>query len=481
MRATLALVALTVTSMVALSFVVPLALLLGSQARTAATDAAQRRAAAVAPLLALAAGDTGESEVDQAAEVRAAVRGADFADRLCVHLPTGELIGSPHAPAVLLDRAIQRREAVGADAAGGWDYLQPVLLDRGRVAVVEEFVPQAELSRGVATGRAVLALLVLGLVLGSVLVADRLGARMVRASRGLSSAANALGAGDLEIRVTPAGPRELHEAGAAFNAMADRITRLMAAERELIADLSHRLRTPLTALRLAGEQIGPVRGADRLAAAVHQIESEVDSIIVAARAPQGGSPSTPRSASPFDPWPLPPSGAAGEPVCEVAEATRRRVGFWSVLAAQQGRDCRFSATDEPTPVPVSQDDLAAVVDALVGNVFRHTPQGTGFAVGVQRTAQSVVLVVEDAGAGIADPHGAPARAMGVGGSTGLGLDIARRTAASTRGHLSVLRSELGGARIQVVFGLAEPPRRGLGAPWRHRRRRPAETLLRGRS
>jgi signal transduction histidine kinase len=159
----------------------------------------------------------------------------------------------------------------------------------------------------------------------------------------------------------------------------------------------------------------------------------------------------------------------------VAELARHRVGFWSVLAEQQGRTCSFEATDEPTPVRLPEDHLAAAVDALVGNVFRHTPEGTGFAVSVQRTAQSVLLVIEDGGPGIEDPDSALSRGVSKGGSTGLGLDIARTAAHTTRGHLRIQRSELGGARVEVALGLAADSRRTLGRAWRHRRRRAAES------
>ena len=53
----------------------------------------------------------------------------------------------------------------------------------------------------------------------------------------------------------PTGPRELAEAGYAFNRMADRLDAARTDERELVADLSHRLRTPLTVLRLDAEAL----------------------------------------------------------------------------------------------------------------------------------------------------------------------------------------------------------------------------------
>ncbi|MEV4613562.1 HAMP domain-containing sensor histidine kinase [Kitasatospora sp. NPDC049258] len=461
MRATLAMVALVVTSMVAVSFLIPFGLLVRTQVETQATTIAERRAVAVVPALVLS---------PQPGELAVAVAGMRPADRPCVHLPEGQVVGETHAPAELLERVVRDRQSVSGDVPGGWVYLQPVLLDGARVAVVEEFVPQAELTRGVARAWTVMVLLAVCLVISSVLVADRLGSRMVRASRGLSRASAALGAGDLEVRVEPAGPAELHEAGLAFNAMADRVTQLLASERELVADLSHRLRTPLMALTVASERIGPVPGSPQLGSAVRQLESELDSIIRAAQTPRSTRPAP--SGAGADGRDATGAGPAAS--CRVAEVAGRRVGFWSMLAEQQGRACTFLATDEPTRVQLPEDDLAAVVDALVGNVFRHTPQGTAFGVSVLRTAQSVVLVVEDAGPGIADPDGALSRGASTGGSTGLGLDIAHSAANATRGRVRLLRSRLGGAHVEVVLGLAPDPERGLAASWGHRRRRVVE-------
>ncbi|WP_327064885.1 sensor histidine kinase [Kitasatospora sp. NBC_01302] len=466
MRTTLATVTLVVTSMVALSFLVPLALLLRTQVRTQATLAAEQRAVAVVPALALSL---------QPADLARTVAELDSAGRLCVHLPGGQAVGAAHAAPPLLAEVVRSRSALARAVPGGWDYLQPVLMDRDQVAVVEEFVPQAELNRGVARAWAVMAVLAVALVAGSVLLADRLGARVVRASRRLSAASTALGGGDLAVRVEPTGPPELRAAGQAFNTMADRVAQLLATERELVADLSHRLRTPLTALSLAAERIGPVPGAPRLSSAIHHLESELDEIIVAARTPLATRPlGVDRGAAPRGAAPARPEQRAGE-TCQVAELARHRVGFWSVLAEQQGRTCSFEATDEPTPVRLPDDHLGAAVDALVGNVFRHTPEGTGFAVSVHRTAQSVLLVVEDGGGGIEDPDSALSRGVSNGGSTGLGLDIALSAAQSTRGQLRIQRSELGGARVEVALGLAADSRRTLGRAWRHRRRRAAES------
>ncbi|WP_217168110.1 HAMP domain-containing sensor histidine kinase [Streptomyces sp. AC512_CC834] len=440
MRRALAGIALAVTSMVALSFLIPLALLVREQARDRVTTAAEQRASALSPVLAL---------TTRRADVQQAVAELGSSDQLVVRLPDGGFVGTPHASEEALDRAVRGRETLAVDTSDGWAYLQPVVLRGERVAVVEAYVPAADLTRGVAASWGVMALLALGLVGGSVLVADRLGARVVRSSRGLKRASLALGSGDLDVRVEPDGPPELQEAGVAFNTMADRVVDLLAVERELVADLSHRLRTPLTALYLEADRMGTTPSARRVTEAAGQLENELDSIIAAAR--------TPLASAHLGGAGTGTAGAGTGKPCDVAEVVAMRLEFWSVLATQQERLCERSFTPRPTPVAFSEDDLAAVVDALIGNVFRHTPQGTAFAVRVERQGRHVHLTVDDAGPGVADPGAALTRGVSVGGSTGLGLDIVARAARTADGELTISRAPLGGARVRVSFALADAP------------------------
>lgn len=464
MRRSLAGVALAVTSMIALSFLIPLAALVMSLVKEQGVTAAEQQAAALAPVLTLT--------TDPAA-LRESAASLDAAERLVVHLPYGGALGPSRAPAALLERAQRGRESISREIPDGWICLQPVVLADDQVAVIENFVPEAELTRGVAQSWAVMAFLAVGLIAGSVLVADRLGAKVVRSSRRLAQASHALGRGDLETRVDPMGPRELRDAGVAFNAMAHRMTELLAVERELVADLSHRLRTPLTALHLASERMAGTPESARVEAAVAQLEEELRAIIAAAR--------TPLAVGPMGQGMLGAEAAPGRPDSrpdtaprsEAAEVVRRRTAFWSVLAEQQDRPCALDLTQEPTAVALSEDDIAAVVDALIGNVFRHTAPGTPLGVRVVRTAQAVELVVEDGGPGIPEPDLALSRGSST-GSTGLGLDIAQRAAGATGGSVHIDTGPLGGARITVAFALAAPPPSGRRP--RTSRRRPLRPL-----
>ena len=214
--------------------------------------------------------------------------------------------------------------------------------------------------------------------------------------------------------------------------MAGRIGELLTAEREQVADLSHRLRTPITALRLDVESLSDPDERARLATDVDELTRQVDDVIREARRVEREG------------------GLAG---CDAAEVVSDRVRMWGALAEDQGRTARTDLTVGPLPTRLSADDLAAAVDALLGNVMAHTPEGAPLSVSLTREPDGFVrLVVEDGGSGI--PEGsASVRGRSGSGSTGLGLDIARRTAVASGGSMLVDRSaDLGGARVTLRLG-----------------------------
>jgi signal transduction histidine kinase len=106
-------------------------------------------------------------------------------------------------------------------------------------------------------------------------------------------------------------------------------------------------------------------------------------------------------------------------------------------------------------VKYARNHLQAALDAVLGNVFRYTPQGTAFEVGVSRRDGWVALRVDDAGPGIPDPEKALQRGQSNKGSTGLGLDIARRAAQSAGGSVSLDRAAMGGASVVMLLADAE--------------------------
>ncbi|MEU6453952.1 HAMP domain-containing sensor histidine kinase [Streptomyces sp. NPDC047065] len=475
MRWALVKVSLAVTAMVVVAFAVPLGLVIREMARDRAFSNAEREAAAVAPALSIT------TDRDQLERVVASA-GSDAG--MAVHIPvsgepTDRTDGAGQLPA-----DIGRQRATDEDIAavremgrasttevdGGSTLLQPVALSSGEIAVVEVYVPESEVTNGVATAWAVLAAVGAALIVGSVAVADRLGVRMVRPAQRLVEGAHQLGEGRLGSRVPVEGPTELRLAAVAFNSMADQVVQLLANERELAADLSHRLRTPLTVLRLNAASLGDGPAAEQTRSAVEQLEREVDTIIRTARDAK------------------PQTAAAGPGAgCDAAEVVRERMGFWSALAEDEGRKWRVAGADRPVRIPVARADLAASLDALLGNVFRHTAEGTAFAVDLHNGEDAVIVLVSDAGAGIPDPEAAMARGRGSGsdGSTGLGLDIVRRMAESTGGDVRIGSSVLGGTEVRIwvqLDGRTAPERRGhRGAVRRRRQPRQTATINRPRS
>ena len=93
---------------------------------------------------------------------------------------------------------------------------------------------------------------------------------------------------------------------------------------------------------------------------------------------------------------------------------------------------------------------------LIGNVFTHTDEGTGYMIRVSSTPNGLTrLVVDDDGSGFAGA-GSMRRGHSSIGSTGLGLDIVARTAERSGGSTILGSSPSGGARVEVVFGKPWP-------------------------
>jgi signal transduction histidine kinase len=363
-RWALARVALAVTSMVALAFLIPLGFAIDHIAEQRAYADAQARIAAIEPLLAVTTDRT---------QLLGALETMSGAQDIALRLPGGVELGTSHTTTAQRNEVSTQGRAQTLAVPGGSVLVQPEVVSGGRMTLIEVFIDAGKTRKGVIRGWLILSGVAVLLIAGSTLVADRLATRVVGAARHLAEASRKLGEGNTAVRVTTDGPDELRKAGDAFNAMADRVVQLLAAERELVADLSHRLRTPLTALRLNVQALGDVPAAASTREAVAKLEQEVDQIIRAAR---GGS------------------GNAGS--CDLASVVAERMAFWSALAEDQERPWHLVGAAGPMPVPVAAPELAAALDAVLGNVFRHTPEGTAFQVTVHQGHDSIAILVDDA-------------------------------------------------------------------------------------
>jgi signal transduction histidine kinase len=404
------------TSIVLLAFLLPAASLVARVAEARALDTAQAQLQVLIPSVGL------DQKADVAADV---VAGSSAERRVSVRWTDQTWLG---ATGQLGDGAppVTAQVLTGDD---GTRLVQPVRRVDG-TAVIEVFVPTAQLRAGVTRTWGVLTGLGLVLLVLALLVADRLARSLTRPVTELAHTAHRLGSGDLSARATPAGPAEVRDVGLAVNRLAGRIGELLAAERELAADLAHRLRTPLTALRLDVEALPP-GDRERIGDDVDALNRSIDEVIAEARRPVREG-----------------LGAGSDATAVVAD----RVRFWSVLAEEERRAVSVDLPAQPLPVRVAAADLAAAVDALLGNVFAHTPDGTAFGVTVRpRTAGGAEVTVSDGGPGL--DVGAVERGRSGGGSTGLGLDIARRTAEASGGALRLGRSADG---TSVTLELGPP-------------------------
>jgi len=419
MRARLILLVAATTSLVLVAFLVPLALLVRASAADRAVSAAAVEAQGLAPVVATADRTTLTRVVDRA---NAAGR-----HPVTVFLPGGAVVGVPASRSSAVNLAATGR-SLTARARGGREIVVAVAGLADGTAVIRTFVTDAELGAGVVRAWLVLAGLAVGLLVVSVLVADQLARTLVRPLAAVAHVSHVLARGDLAARAAPDGPPEVRQVSAGLNLLADRIAELMAGEREMVADLSHRLRTPLTALRVDAESLSDPQDRARMTADVDAVVRTADGIIRAARRPVGDD--------------------AG-PGCDAAEVVADRARFWSALADEEERPMRVTIASGPVAVRAARDDLTACVDALLGNVFAHTPEGCAMDVSLwRRPGGGAVVVVSDEGPGLPDVLSFE-RGRSGNGSTGLGLDIVRRVATGAGGGVTLGRPPGGGTVISV--------------------------------
>ena len=415
MRRWLSLYALSVTSIVIVAFLVPLAILIRDLSADRALSAAEREAQAVARFVATTSEDGfGALEASLTA-----------IDRISVVVPDGKVLGADLPSNIDLSAAQTRVQAYRQPLADGEAVVVPVLRSADDVWVVVVDVPEEELTENVATAWWILGGLGLSMMALALVAADRIGQAVTRPVNDLVEATHELGRGNLDVRVSPAGPHELEEVGTAFNTLTQRVLSLMNRERESAADLAHRLRTPLTALKLDIEAMSQSADVSRLQRDVDDLERVTSRIIADARRPLR-------------------SGA----MCDVVPIVSERAAFWGHLAEDQDRRWELELDVDSHVVGAACDDVEAALDAVLGNVFAHTPPGTGYRIRLRSAGGPAELTVSDDGPGIVSPELLERGASG-GGSTGLGVDIVRALAEDIGGRAEWVTGPSGGTLVRI--------------------------------
>ncbi len=443
MKIRVILLVLAVSSLILVSFMLPLALLLRSFAADNAVSTAQIRAQDMATLVATSNPAALGSTVEQ-------VNAQNPGQSITIFLNDGQRLGVPAARSSGVELTARSGGSFTERVPGGVAIFAAVLgLPQGPI-VIRTFVPDSQLTHGVTQSWLILGAVALGLLALAIIVTVQLTKSLVRPLGNVAMVAEQLAQGDLSARAPVDGPPEIRQVSNGLNRLAARIGELLTHERETLADLSHRLRTPLTALRIDAESLrGDEETMIRVIGDVDALTRTVNEIISEARRPTADS-------------------AGGS--CDAAAVVRDRAAFWRALAQDQERWMTVEIPAHSLPVLVPAQDLAACVDILLENVFAHTPEGTAFSVRVsQRAGGGAWLVVSDSGPGFSHPDPAR-RGESSGGSTGLGLDIARRIAESSGGSLTLGRSPHGGGAVTIGLG---PAASRAVRPRRHvRARRP---------
>jgi signal transduction histidine kinase len=281
---------------------------------------------------------------------------------------------------------------------------------------------------------------------------------ITRPLRRLHVAAARFATGDLTaIGADPRAPAEIAGLGATMDHMAHRLAQLLAEQRTFVADASHQLRTPLTALRLRLENLqsdpAAAGSAGELSAAIEEtgrMGELVGDLLMLARAEEAAEP---------------------EPV-DLVRLARDRVDTWSAVAEAAGLTLDLTFTVEPAVVRAVPTGVEQILDNLIDNAINASSPGSRVSVTVTHGHRHHVLAVADEGPGLSDELKARAldrfwRLDTSRPGTGLGLPIARALAEASGGSLTLGDSAAGGVTVTVTLPAGGPAPQVASAVERH--------------
>ncbi|MFD4676006.1 ATP-binding protein [Lentzea sp. NPDC058450] len=265
---------------------------------------------------------------------------------------------------------------------------------------------------------------------------------LTRPLRSLQQAATRFGQGDLTVRADEIGPEETRKVARAINIGAHRIDGLVAAQRAFVADVSHELRSPLTALRLSLDNVRDgVEGQDSAPALdlaiteVIRLSRLVNDLLSLARAQA--------------------NTVQREPLV-LDDIVITRVRAWTAAASDRGIELRCVV--DPSAVHwsavLTPGHVEQILDNLVTNALDAAPNGTAVTVSLTRDRDALLVSVVDQGPGLDDEQKAKAFDRfwrGHPGGTGLGLSIVRQLVDDNQGTATLLTAPGGGLEVRLRF------------------------------
>ncbi|GGN37334.1 ATP-binding protein [Streptomyces fuscichromogenes] len=301
--------------------------------------------------------------------------------------------------------------------------------EEGETVTVQE--PRSTVTREVGRTLLIIGAVALLAVIAAVLLAIRQANRLASPLTDLAETAERLGSGDPRPRHKRYGVPELDRVADVLDSSAERIGRMLTAERRLAADASHQLRTPLTALSMRLEEItltdDPDIVKEEANVALTQVErltDVVERLLTNSRDPRTGS------AVSFD----------------LDEVIQQQLAEWRPAYRSSGRAIVSSGKRHLRAVG-TPGAVAQVLAALIENSLMHG--GGTVALRTRVTGNQAVVEVTDEGAGVPADLGNRIFERTISGrnSTGIGLAVARDLAEADGGRLELLQAQ------PPVFGL----------------------------
>jgi signal transduction histidine kinase len=443
-RVAAALLALTLAILVAA--VVPLALGAIAHERDSFVEDTARSAASIAGI---AEARLGDHVTDDPALSAALVTAARQGDELLLLNSRGSVIVSQGLPLDPAWRQLVAQSTLQNDPT--------TQLTSSRVIAVQTVWDDGKLS-GTAIGTVVLErptgplnrnianlwLYLVGLsgaaMVGAVLIAIFFARWVSRPLARLDTAARKIADGNLAVRAKPGnGPPELRRMAATFNMMAGRLEALVHGHRAMLADASHQLRTPLTALRLRLDLLA----ADSAPAAAAELAGAQEEIARLSRLVDGLL-----------------ATARAEAVTEqleqidVMDTVSERVAAWQPVADGNGIKLLAEAPSAPAPlVALGAGHLEQILDNLLDNAIEAIGDGCGTVrVSVARSDAGTILTVADDGPGMTPQERSRAFLRYTTGSqngTGLGLAIVHRLVTANGGTIRLADTPGGGLTVEL--------------------------------
>jgi signal transduction histidine kinase len=290
--------------------------------------------------------------------------------------------------------------------------------------------------------RAILAVLVLVV---AALLGMGVARRLTRPLRQLNDMASKFSDGDLTARSPVTGPPETQTLARTLNQGAERLDTLIAAQRIFVADASHQLRTPLTALRLSLDNIADgvddafVReDVEQATAEVVRMNRLVNGLLVLARAEA--------KVTVAEPLPL-------------LDILRERLAVWRPAADERGVTIALRGSIDGRPsVLSSPGHLDQMLDNVLSNALEVSPDGGTITVRVDPRGDVVEVSVLDEGPGMSDAEKSRAfdrfwRGQGLTGKggSGLGLAVVKQLAMDDGGTVALADAPGGGLCVTITL------------------------------